>query len=205
MSQPHNRAPVARRGRLLALSGAMVALVLVSTVGGVPRPASAAGAAESWIVYYSKTSPAGPWPINGDGSSPTPFKAGADGATFSADGTKMAYQVGGSVACNVNFDQVAAWVGLVATLLEAEDFRPFGLGAEAYATTVSKEASPYFTEHILDGLGNINVPGFPKGRPQRDPVDGRRGSERSAKAGRHCVRHPPGDDRPEGLRDLALR
>jgi hypothetical protein len=55
--------------------------------------------------------------------------------------------------------------GLVATLLEAEDLRTLGLASEAYATNVPADVSPYFAGHLLDGLGNVYVPGFPKAGP----------------------------------------
>ncbi len=87
---------------MLALTGAMVALVLVPSLAVAPA-ASAAIAASSRVVYDSSLAPAGLWLMNADGTSPVRFKAGANGATFSADGTKMAYQIGGGVACNVNF------------------------------------------------------------------------------------------------------
>ena len=56
------------------------------------------------IVYRSTTaSPVGLWVMGIDGSSPKSFLPNADGADFSADGTKLVYQIGGDVACNFNF------------------------------------------------------------------------------------------------------
>jgi len=85
------------------MSGAMLTLVLVPAIDRDTRAASAAGAPAARVAYDSNLSPAGLWLMSSDGTSATPFKAGADGASFSADGSKIAYQVGGDVACNVNY------------------------------------------------------------------------------------------------------
>ncbi len=55
--------------------------------------------------------------------------------------------------------------GLVATVLVAEGLKTLGLAADAYATNVSADVSPFFTGHILDGLSDLYVPGFPKTGP----------------------------------------
>jgi hypothetical protein len=103
MNATNKRVPGPAHGPCLALAGAVLALLLVPVLDSAAPAASAAVATASRIVYDSSSSPAGLWLMSADGTSPTSFKAGADGATFSADGAKMAYQVGGAVACNVNF------------------------------------------------------------------------------------------------------
>jgi hypothetical protein len=59
--------------------------------------------ADTGIAYDSEASPSGLWTMAPDGTNPEPFLPGASGVNFSADQSKMVYQVGGSVACNVNF------------------------------------------------------------------------------------------------------
>ena len=86
-----------------AVASSKTAAKTVVLVRALDGAASAAAAAPSGIIYDSNSSPAGLWLMNADGTSPKSFKAGADGATFSADGKKLVYQVGGGVACNVNF------------------------------------------------------------------------------------------------------
>ena len=56
-------------------------------------------------------------------------------------------------------------LGLISTLLTAEDLSTLGLGEDPYATTVPLDADYAFTGHILSGLGNIPVPGLPKTGP----------------------------------------
>jgi hypothetical protein len=56
-------------------------------------------------------------------------------------------------------------LGLIATLLEAEDLSTLGLGEDPYATSIPQDASQYFTGRILSGLGNEPVPGLSKTGP----------------------------------------
>ena len=106
MDVADHRRPLTDRRALLALTAAITAVALVLAVDDAASRASSASAAATkpaGIVYYSASSPAGLWLMKVDGTAPKSLLAGADGATFSADGQKMAYQVGGDVACNVNF------------------------------------------------------------------------------------------------------
>jgi len=79
------------------LSGVVAALLALGALGFAPVATAAPR-----IVFHSQSSPAGLWAMQADGGGPHSFLAGADGADFSADGTKLTYQVGGSVACQVD-------------------------------------------------------------------------------------------------------
>lgn len=96
--------------RRTALAVALTLATGVSAIVFSGADATAAGprtAPLTRIVYYSGTNPRGLWTMNVDGSSPAPLLSAstgtAAGANFSADGSKLVYQVGGGVACNVNY------------------------------------------------------------------------------------------------------
>ncbi len=143
-----------RTGVRCALIGTLLAIV------GCVAPAAGAAATQQ-LVYHSRNSPDGLWRINLNGTGAASFIPGATWADYTADGSKLVYQVGGGAPCNT-----LTGIGEI-EVANADGSKPVNVGAGCQPEISPDGTKVLFIGFPADGgnsltVVNVSKPGSPK-------------------------------------------